>query len=328
MKKELVLILPFIFSIAFASAQGFGNFGFINLFSSFNVSMYLTALLFATIFAVIYFILGKTPLGDNTAVRWIIALCAASFSIWGIISSGFSFENFLFRYGISGDILPTVLWMAAAIIALILIAKVGFRNFLAIIFGLGGAVLIALSIFGALHEQGAGLVIGIILLLIGFAIHKKAGGYVGRGILGAGKIGWSGAKWAGGKFPRGNFLKSERRIKRKIKKLERKYSKAINRNNLQEADILRKDIEYLRGRLQNVMNQEQKSQRQYQQYAKRVNYSPKGSGSTALVPTDKHQIKKSIKILRDQYNAIQKQNPRDSRLYQIVKDIKELKRRL
>jgi membrane protein implicated in regulation of membrane protease activity len=172
MKKGPGFILSFVFSIAFVSAQGFGNFGFLNLFSSFNVSMYLTALLFATIFAVIYFIIGKTPLGDNTAVRWIIALCAASFSIWGIISTGFSFENFLFRFGITGDILPTVLWMAGVIIALILIAKFGFRNFFAIAFGLGGAVILALSIFGALHEQGAGLIIGVGFLIIALILKR------------------------------------------------------------------------------------------------------------------------------------------------------------
>ncbi|MBS3084540.1 hypothetical protein J4411_01350 [Candidatus Pacearchaeota archaeon] len=175
MKKFGGLILSFIISLTFVSAYGvgFGSFGFGNLFSSFNISMYLTALLFAAIFAVIYFILGKSPLGENTGVRWIVSLCASAFAIWGIISSGFSFEEFLFKLGITNDLLPIILWMVVIIIAIILTIKVGFRNFLSIVFGLLGTALIALSLFEVIYEQAAGLVIGIIFLILALIIRKR-----------------------------------------------------------------------------------------------------------------------------------------------------------
>ena len=173
MKKEFGFFLLSLFSLNFVSAYSFTSFTFGNLFSIFNVSMYLTALLFATIFAVIYFIVGKTPFGENRGVRWIIALCAASFSLWGIVSSGFSFEDFLYRFGISGSMLSTILWMIAVIIALILIAKLKFRNFLAVVFFILGATLLALSLFGVLYEQAGGIIIGGIFLLLALIIHKR-----------------------------------------------------------------------------------------------------------------------------------------------------------
>jgi hypothetical protein len=327
MKKGLILILASVLSVNMILAQGFGDFSFGGLFSYFNVPMYLTALLFVTIFAVVYFILGKSPFRDNAAVCWIISLCASAFAIYGIESSGFSIENLIYGLGIPSGLLPTLLWMVALVVAIFLLKKFGFRNLIAVIFALLGALLIILSLLGVLYEQGAGLVIGAILLVIGLFLHKKTigpfrrglgkiGGFGWKGVKGAGKAGWNFGKWAGGKIPSKNILKSMKGISKTLKKLKKKYSKAVKNNDLAGAEDIRKQMEYLEAQL----NSEGRALQEVQ--------TQERAAGNGLVPQDKGQIKRSIRILAEEYNNIYRQNPRDPRLSKILDDIKELKRRL
>jgi hypothetical protein len=175
------------------------------------------------------------------------------------------------------------------------------------------------------------------LFLLAFLIRKKKfsamGRGIGRGIVGTGKgAGWLGGKalagagWTASNFPR--FLKKEKKLDKRIKKLERKYQRAMNRNDLKSAEDFRKQIDWLRGELQRIETKEQKTERDYKRSVQKQsrNLPVKYSGSSVLAPTDKSQIKKSIKTLTREYNDIQRKNPRDPRLYQIVKDIKELRR--
>ena len=138
--------------------------------------MYLNALLFITIFAVIFFILKKSPFRENAAVCWIISLCVSAFSIYGILSSGFSFEELLYSLGLNSDILPTLLAMVGVVIVIFLILKFGFRKFLVIIFTLIGTLLIALSLFGVIYQKAAGIIIGAILLILALVLKKKDSG--------------------------------------------------------------------------------------------------------------------------------------------------------
>ena len=175
MKRGYIFTFLSLLSLSFASAYGGGysSFGFSGLFSEFNISMYLNALLFVTLFAVIFFILKKSPFRDNSAVCWIISLCVASFGMWGIILSGFSFEDLIYSLGISSELIPTVLAMIGVAIAIFIILKYGFRNFLATVFALLGALLVALSLFGVVYEQGAGILIGLGFLLLALILKKK-----------------------------------------------------------------------------------------------------------------------------------------------------------
>ena len=177
MKRGYIFTFLSLLSLSFASAYGGGysSFGFSGLFSEFNISMYLNALLFVTLFAVIFFILKKSPFRDNSAVCWIISLCVASFGMWGIILSGFSFEDLIYSLGISSELIPTVLAMIGVAIAIFIILKYGFRNFLATVFALLGALLVALSLFGVVYEQGAGILIGLGFLLLALILKKKIG---------------------------------------------------------------------------------------------------------------------------------------------------------
>ncbi|MDP3966475.1 MAG: hypothetical protein Q8Q04_03010 [archaeon] len=178
MKRGLILGFILAFSLNLVSAYGgsFNNFSISGFFSEFNISMFLTALLFVTIFTVIYFIVGKTPLGENTAVRWIVSLCVSSFSLWGIIQSGFSFENFLFQLGLTDDLLPIFLWIVGIVICIILIIKFKFRRFLGILFLFAGLLLLVLSILDVVYQKGVGIMIGIGLFIIGLILMKKKSG--------------------------------------------------------------------------------------------------------------------------------------------------------
>jgi len=202
----------------------------------------LTALFFITIFTIIYFVLGRTPFAENSAVRWIISLTVSAFSIWGIMSSGFSFEDAIYNLGITQEILPTILWMITAIIALIILIKKGIRNFFSILFEILGIVLITLSLIGVIYTKGAGIVIGLVFLFLAWIIHKRTASYIGR-------KSWDGAKWIGGKFPRKKLLNSERKILKEIKKLEKIYSKSIRKKEFGKAKEVMEQIKYLKERL-------------------------------------------------------------------------------
>lgn len=328
MKKELFLGLIFILGIGVISAYGgsFNNLSLTGLFSELNVSMYLNALLFLTLFAALYWLVGKSPLGENRAVNWIVSLCLASFSLWGILRSGFSLQNLLYSLGISEDLLPTLLWIIGIAICVFLIIKFSFRKFLGILSMLAGATLIILSLLDMVYAKGAGIMIGAGLLLLGLILSKSGSGrkVLGYGISAGKGIGKFGG-WMYNKRPTGFFLNKEKRIAKKIEYLEKEYQRATNKGDHKGAKDFRDQIEYLVKRMEELKQKERKT---YQQYAKRVEYAQKNQGSSALVPTDKNQIKRSISILKDEYNKIQRQNPRDPRLYQMAKDIKELRRRL
>ncbi|MCR4327457.1 MAG: hypothetical protein NUV46_02655 [Nanoarchaeota archaeon] len=178
MKKEEFLGIIFLLSIGLTSAYGgsYNNFSISGLFSELNVSMFLTALLFSAIFAVIYFIVGKSPLGENRAVSWIVSLCAAAFSLWGILRSGFSFENFLYQLGLAQDSLPIFLWIVGIVLCVFLIWKFKFKRFIGIVFLLAGSLLVILSILDQVYEKGVGIMIGIAFILIGMFLSKKKDG--------------------------------------------------------------------------------------------------------------------------------------------------------
>jgi len=240
-----IFILTLSLNTVLAYGGSFNNFSFGGLFSSFNISMYLTALLFITIFAIIHFALGRTPFAENSAVRGIISLTVSAFSIWGIMSSGFSFEDVIYKLGITQEILPTILWMIAVIIALIILIRKGLRNFFSILFGLLGAILITLSFIGVIYQEGAGIVIGLGFLFLALIIHRKTASYIGGKSL-------DGAKWIGGKFPRRELLNSRKKIIKEIKKLEKGSSRAIRKDELKEAKDMEDQIKYLRERLREI----------------------------------------------------------------------------
>jgi len=178
MKKEGFSLIALILSLNFMSAAygSFNNFSLSGLFSEMNIAMYLNGLLFITLFAVIYWLTSKSPLGENRAVSWIVALCISSFSMWGILKSGFSFEDLIYSMGVSEDMLPIFLAIVGIAVGIFLIWKFGFKKFIGIVFLLAGALLIILSILDQVYEKGVGIMLGILLMVIGMILNKKKAG--------------------------------------------------------------------------------------------------------------------------------------------------------
>ncbi len=176
MKKELGLLFLILSSLGFVSAYtysgGYSSFDFGGLFSSFSIANMMQAVFFIIVFTALYWASGRTPLYDSTITRWILSIGISLFALWWTVSSGFSFENLVSQLGIPTDLLSTILWMVAAIISIILIWKFHFRNFLAIVFGLAGVILVGLSIFQVLQKWGAGMVIGGIFILIALILNR------------------------------------------------------------------------------------------------------------------------------------------------------------
>lgn len=261
MKKSLITYLVSLLSLNFVSALGFGSlgyYGFGNLFYSFDIELFLNALLFITIFAVVHFSLEKSIFRENRAVSFVISLSVSAFAMYGLLSTGFSIQEILFSLGLNQDILPTLLWMVAITILLFLLIKFKIRNTIAILFGLLGAFLIVYSIVGDVYNNGAGIAIGILFLIIALFIHKKGPGKayqygksIGKGI---GKTG----KFFNDHRPSKIFLKKEKRIIKKIKKLEKKYQKAMNDENMKDAKSYADQIEYLKIRLEGLQQKEAK----------------------------------------------------------------------
>ena len=283
MKRGWTIGLVSLLSLNFVSALGFGglgNFGFGSLFSSFNIELYLDALIFITIFAVIHFSLERSIFRENRAVSFVVSLCVSSFAMYGLLSTGFSVQEILYSLGLTQDILPTLLWMIAITILIFLLIKFGIRNTIAILFGLLGTFLIAYSLIADFYNQGAAIAIGIISLIIALFIHKKTTSSMMKGIgKGAGTIGNFGlkrAKWVRSNFS--NFLKQEKKIIRKIKKLEKKYQRAMNNNKMKEAKDYSDQIKYLETRLQRVKSNEVQAEREGARQEKKAVNSIYSSG--------------------------------------------------
>jgi len=203
------------------------------------------------------FAIGRTLLGDNPTTGAIISGIVAIFSVYGIVKSNFSLENFVYGIGISSEFLTgTLLPIVFILIAVILIFKYTFRRFLVIVFGLFGALMTGLAVFGFLYERAVGFFVGVISLLIALVIHKKFASRAGGAIYDA--------------RPAGRFLKSERKIRRKIKKFEKKYQRALKKDDRESVKYFDEQLKSLYQRLNELERKEQKSIRK--------NVRPVGTG--------------------------------------------------
>ncbi len=172
MKKIPILLTIFLVYINMVSAQGFGDFYFGGLFSYFNLSMYLDAVLFIGVFALVHFALKRSQLKDNEGTCFVVSFSVSSFVMYGVLSTGFSLENLINSLGLSQGLLSIIFWVIGVAIVFFLIQKFGFVNFIALLVALSGLLLIIFSLTGIIYEQGAGIVIGGILLILSFILRR------------------------------------------------------------------------------------------------------------------------------------------------------------
>lgn len=166
MKRSYILLL-LLLNLNFVSAFSMGG-----TFYSFDVGTLLDVVLFLTIFTVIFFTLKKSPFKENVFVCWIISLCVSSFGIYGILSTGFSFENLFYSLGMNSGTLATVLWIIGIVIIIFLMIKFKVKNTFGILFGIFGSILILFSILGQIYYSGVAIAMGIGSLLIALFLLK------------------------------------------------------------------------------------------------------------------------------------------------------------
>jgi hypothetical protein len=178
-KKSLLALSVFIFlvGINFVSAQDTLS----DLLNSFDESMVILAAVFIISFSILFFALTKSLFRDNIPIAGVIAGAIAFLTTWGINRTGFDFGGFFIDFGISENLLMTILPLV--IIAGIIFVIIKLKSMSLFIFG---GLLIVLSFF--VYAKALLVVVGLILLGIGFYLTSR------KGKDGKGKSEWEKAR--------------------------------------------------------------------------------------------------------------------------------------
>ncbi len=261
MKRGLILFLALIVNmpLIFAYGGSYINVSPSGFFSELNVSIFLLAITFVLIFWVLHFAFKKTPLGRNAAANWIIPLILSIFSIYGILKSNFSIDNFVYGIGLSKDFLITTLIpILFILVSIITVWKTSIKKYFMSLFLLIGTLLIGLSFLDVIYERGIAIFIGAVSIIIGLIFAKMAardssedsrtyrfGKRMGGRIASAGSGLWSNR-------PTRGFFRKEKKLIRRIKKLQRAYVKATRKGDLQLQGDITKQIDWLQKELEKV----------------------------------------------------------------------------
>lgn len=179
MKKEVARIGIFsFFLISFmnlVSAQfyrSYGRFSFTDLINALDPETVIFVILFGIFFAVLHlWILGRFFRGHQT-VSWVVSLLVSFGMTYGIYINGWiNVNNLLFGLGLPSDILWPAIVVVLSIFIILLLWKFKYTGVLIL-----GALFILLGLTDLVYEGGASLIIGIVLMILGFiwrGISKK-----------------------------------------------------------------------------------------------------------------------------------------------------------
>ena len=232
----LLILLTQVVSAQFYS--GYGRFSFAEFFDRIDPQTIILVLLFLVFFVLIFYALSrvfKDPYGQpNKGIAGTIAFAISAMIIYGLYRTGFDIGGIFFNLGLSVDFLYPILGIVFLIITVLLIWKLRFSGFL-MAFGL---FILLLTIFTEIfYEKGIPLIIGIVLLVVGFLFRRggrrviggvgrgalRAGRGVGKGVAWGGKTAWKGAKgvgrgakWVGSKY---DWEKEKRDLRTDVREL-------------------------------------------------------------------------------------------------------------
>ena len=181
-KRGLVLIFISLFLgitfVNFVSAQYYGS-SLSNLLSSIDASTMILLLVLIISFAFINFSLSKSVFRDNKAIAGIIAFSISLGIIYWINSYGISyygidiesiFYDLSYSLGFSGDFLYTIIPIILLVGTIYFIWKFKISKVSLVL----GILLIIASFTDFIYEKGIVLIIGIILVIVGFLFSKKS----------------------------------------------------------------------------------------------------------------------------------------------------------
>jgi hypothetical protein len=168
MKKSILSFFILAAMTDFASAQS----SFSDLLSQVDQSMVILAAIFLISFSLLFFSLKKffkSNKGDNGTAGIISAILAFLLTYW-VNQSGFSnlgnFSGFFLNFGISQDVLMTIIPIVVLIGAIFVIIKLKKDSLLVF-----GGLCLLLSFF--VYDKTVLIVAGVILIAIRFFIPKK-----------------------------------------------------------------------------------------------------------------------------------------------------------
>jgi len=176
MKRGLLGFPLLILLIQVISAQfysGYGGFSLGEFFDRIDPQTIILVLLFLIFFALIFYALSrifKDPYGQpNKGIAGTIAFCISAIIIYGLYRTGFDLGSVFYDWGFSVGSLYPNLSVLFLIVAGLLIWKLKISGFL-MTFGL---FIILLTIFTDIfYEKGLVLIIGIVLLVVGFLLWR------------------------------------------------------------------------------------------------------------------------------------------------------------
>jgi hypothetical protein len=177
MQKKGFLIFTLLFFgitfINFVSAAFYYASSISDLLNSIDASTMILLLVFTISFALLNYSLSRSMFRDNKAISGVIAF-AISIGIvywvnsYGINRYGFNLENIFYdlSYGLgfSGDLLYTIIPLVLLLGTIYFIWEFGFSKTFSIL----GILLIMVSLTDLIYEKGIVLIIGIILVMVGF----------------------------------------------------------------------------------------------------------------------------------------------------------------
>lgn len=179
MKKEgLVLGTVAALSILLThmiNALGFNNYGYFGFGSFFGgisiADLAVNGLVLIIITYMVHFGVSRSPFGRNRGAGWSLSLPISILIMYGLYTTGFSFSNVLYNVGLPQSFLIYGGGILFIIGAFYLIKKIGFGSLLM----WSGTILLLITLLtNWIYEEGAALVISIILILIGAGVWKHS----------------------------------------------------------------------------------------------------------------------------------------------------------
>ncbi len=160
MKKSVLFVFLFFMAINLASAQGLSD-----ILGSIDQSTVMLFAVFIISFALLFFSLNKVFKG-NSAIAGIISVVLSFLIVYSINQTGFDVSGFFYGIGVPEGLFEVVIPILIIGASVLIIIKLKTNS----LFIFGG-VLIVLSIFA--YEKLVLIVVGVILLIVGFALMKK-----------------------------------------------------------------------------------------------------------------------------------------------------------
>jgi predicted nucleic acid-binding Zn-ribbon protein len=200
-----------------------------------DTELVFAAVLFLLFFMCLMIVTRKMNLLKNDMVRIVVSMILSLFAIYGIQKAGIDLSKIVYDIGIERFLMQ---YFPLILLVLTIVAMLMWG--IGTVFMLWGGIFFIAGLLGSVSEDivynwEIAMMIGVILFLIGLAInrkiHKKFGG---RGISSR------------------NIFKSARRLRRKIKQLQKIWKKLTDKGEYEKANKVMDQIRYLESLLKQL----------------------------------------------------------------------------